>query len=443
MPDAQRWIARVRREDPPELWERSLHLARAATLDEVKDQLVALGRERGSLTSADVVEAVTEMPPDQIADALAELARRLATEGIEVIEIPSDDTDAPTDERIEVDLLRAPTNEMVRMYLKEIGKVPLLTAAQEVDLARRIEAGELCTELRSQFLSEGKPDPKRLQLATTRIREIRDHQLKALGKAEGIGRDKIAKSYRPKTEVELEDLLRRVERDGQVARRKLIEANLRLVVSIAKRYVGRGMLFLDLIQEGNLGLIRAVEKFDYSKGFKFSTFATWWIRQAITRALADQARTIRIPVHMVEPINKLVRVQRQLLQDLGRDPLPEEISKVMGIDADKVRELQKVSQEPVSLHTPIGEEEDSQLGDFIKDADAVVPVDAASFILLQEQLDTVLHTLSEREQKVIQLRFGLVDGRPRTLEEVGRAFGVTRERIRQVESKALSRLRRP
>jgi len=406
MSDAQGWIARVRREDPPELWERSLHLARAATLDEIKDQLVN-------------------------------------TEGMEIIEVLGYDADAATQVGIEVDLLRAPTDEMVPMYLKTIGKFPLLTAAQEVDLARRIEAGELCMELRSQLLSEGKPDPKRLRLAMTRIREIRDHQLKALGKAEGIGRDKISKSFRPKPEVELEDLLRRVERDGRLARRKLIEANLRLVVSIATRYVGRGMLFLDLIQEGNLGLIRAVEKFDYAKGFKFSTYATWWIRQAITSALTNQDRTIRIPVHMVETINKLVRVQRQLLQDLGRDPLPEEIGKVMGIGADKVREIQKVSQEPVSLHTPIGEEEDPRLGDFIENADADVPVDAYSFILLQEQLETVLHTLSEREQKVIQLRFGLVDGRPRTLEEVGRALGVTRERIRQVESKALSRLRHP
>jgi RNA polymerase primary sigma factor len=477
MPDAREWIAQVRREDPPELWERSLHRARATAIgangraepssvnqriggtgalsvareratdiynvDEVKEQLVVLGRERGFITSADVVEALPEITPDQVQDVLAQLTEHLNTEGIEIVEVPDDDADSATQVRIEADLLRAPTNDMVRMYLKEIGKVPLLTAAQEVDLARRIEAGELCTELQSQFLSEGRPDPKRLRLATTRVWEIRDHQLKAFGNTEGIGRDEIAKSYRPKTEVELEDLLRRVERDGQLARRKLIEANLRLVVSIAKRYVGRGMLFLHLIQEGNMGLIRAVEKFDYSKGFKFSTYATWWIRQAITRAIADQARTIRIPVHMVETINKLVRVQRGLLQDLGREPLPEEIGKVMGISGDKVREIQKVSQEPVSLHTPIGEEEDSQLGNFIEDVDAVVPVDAASFILLQEQLETVLHTLSEREQKVIQLRFGLVDGRPRTLEEVGKAFGVTRERIRQIESKALSRLRHP
>jgi RNA polymerase primary sigma factor len=414
-------------------------------VDDAKEQIVARGRERGFVTSEDLLEAVPvdDFTPEQIEEFLTQIQEHLTAEGIEVIEVPGDDTDAATQVRIEVDLLRAPTNDPVRMYLKEIGKVPLLNAAQEVDLARRIQAGELSTALQLQTDDDGKPDPRALKFMVEKVWEIRDHQVHAFGKVEGIGRDKIAKSYRPKTEDELQDFCRRVERDGQLAKKKLIEANLRLVVSIAKRYVGRGMLFLDLIQEGNLGLIRAVEKFDYDKGFKFSTYATWWIRQAITRAIADQARTIRIPVHMVETINKLVRIQRQLLQDLGREPTPEEIGKQMGIGADKVREIQKVSQEPVSLHTPIGEEEDSQLGDFIEDAEAVVPVDAASFILLQEQLEGVLETLSEREKKVVQLRFGLVDGHPRTLEEVGREFGVTRERIRQIESKTLSKLRHP
>jgi RNA polymerase primary sigma factor len=305
------------------------------------------------------------------------------------------------------------------MYLKEIGKVPLLTAEQEVDLAMRIEAGLAAEEM---LHSPKKFDAKKIaDIARPSKLEVGDD----------LSDDKAR------------ELLRRVEIDGRTAKRKLVEANLRLVVSIAKRYVGRGMLFLDLIQEGNLGLIRAVEKFDYSKGFKFSTYATWWIRQAITRAIADQARTIRIPVHMVETINKLIRIQRQLLQDLGREPLAEEIGEQMELSPDKVREILKVSQEPVSLETPIGEEEDSHLGDFIEDSDAVVPLDAASFILLQEQLESVLHTLSDREKKVIQLRFGLVDGTPRTLEEVGKEFGVTRERIRQIESKTLSKLRHP
>ncbi len=414
-------------------------------LEEAKESITARGRERGFVTSEDLLEAVPvdDFTPEQIEEFLTQVEEHLRGEGIEVIEVPGEEADPVAQRQIDVDLLKAPTNDPVRMYLKEIGKVPLLTAAQEVDLARRIEAGEFATELRELVETDDKVDQKRLRIVVESVIAIRDHQVEKFGKVEGIGRDRISKSYKPKSREELDDFLRRVERDGQLAKRKLIEANLRLVVSIAKRYVGRGMLFLDLIQEGNLGLIRAVEKFDYSKGYKFSTYATWWIRQAITRAIADQARTIRIPVHMVETINKLVRIQRQLLQDLGREPSPEEIGRQMGIPADKVREILKVSQEPVSLETPIGEEEDSHLGDFIEDSDAVVPVDAASFILLQEQLEAVLHTLSEREKKVIQLRFGLLDGHPRTLEEVGREFGVTRERIRQIESKTLSKLRHP
>jgi RNA polymerase primary sigma factor len=372
-------------------------LPREAQVDEVKD-LITKGKEQGFLTSDDIGSALAaaELPPEST-DAVLQL---LTEEGIELLDTGEDEDEADggrrrADEEI---ALKAPTNDPVRMYLKEIGKVPLLTAEEEVDLAKRIEAGLFASE----------------KLATSK---------------------KIADKMRRDLEW--------IERDGQLAKKKLVEANLRLVVSIAKRYVGRGMLFLDLIQEGNLGLIRAVEKFDYTKGYKFSTYATWWIRQAITRAIADQARTIRIPVHMVETINKLIRIQRQLLQDLGREPSPEEIAKEMDLTPDKVREILKVSQEPVSLETPIGEEEDSHLGDFIEDSDAVVPVDAASFILLQEQLDSVLHTLSDREKKVIQLRFGLTDGHPRTLEEVGREFGVTRERIRQIESKTLSKLRHP
>ena len=294
------------------------------------------------------------------------------------------------------------TGDPVRMYLKEIGNVPLLTAAEEIDLAMKMEAGIEATEQLEKAEDEGIELERRERRRLTRIEQV-----------------------------------------GLDAKQQIVEANLRLVVSIAKRYVGRGMLFLDLIQEGNLGLIRAVEKFDYTKGFKFSTYATWWIRQAITRAIADQARTIRIPVHMVETINKLVRIQRQLLQELGREPTPEEIGKEMGLPAERVREIQKISQEPVSLETPIGEEEDSQLGDFIEDDAAVVPPDAASFSMLQEQLSKVLDGLAERERKVISLRFGLEDGHPRTLEEVGREFGVTRERIRQIESKTLAKLRHP
>lgn len=322
-----------------------------------------------------------------------------------------DDEDEVEVEKIDLSVPEGVSVEdPVRMYLKEIGKVPLLSADEEIELAQKMEAGSVAVE--------------KIPLLKERLAETGDEQEKE------------------EIQVEIKALQLDVDR-GSDAKKRLAEANLRLVVSIAKRYVGRGMLFLDLIQEGNLGLIKAVEKFDYRKGYKFSTYATWWIRQAITRAIADQARTIRIPVHMVETINKLIRVSRQLLQELGREPTPEEIAEEMKMPVERVREILKISQEPVSLETPIGEEEDSHLGDFIKDDNVPVPADAAAFTLLKEQLEEVLGTLTEREQKVLTLRFGLEDGRARTLEEVGKEFNVTRERIRQIEAKALRKLRHP
>lgn len=322
-----------------------------------------------------------------------------------------DDEDEVEVEKIDLSVPEGVSVEdPVRMYLKEIGKVPLLSADEEIELAQKMEAGSVAVE--------------KIPLLKERLAETGDEQEKE------------------EIQAEIKALQLDVDR-GSDAKKRLAEANLRLVVSIAKRYVGRGMLFLDLIQEGNLGLIKAVEKFDYRKGYKFSTYATWWIRKAITRAIADQARTIRIPVHMVETINKLIRVSRQLLQELGREPTPEEIAEEMKMPVERVREILKISQEPVSLETPIGEEEDSHLGDFIKDDNVPVPADAATFTLLKEQLEEVLGTLTEREQKVLTLRFGLEDGRARTLEEVGKEFNVTRERIRQIEAKALRKLRHP
>ena len=344
----------------------------------------------------------------------------LEKNGIDVLKISNDDDvddDIILDDEDEVEVekidLSVPegvsVEDPVRMYLKEIGKVPLLSADEEIELAQNMEDGAVATE---------------------KINVLK-------GRIDGASEEEKAE-----IKEEIKTLQRDVDK-GADAKKRLAEANLRLVVSIAKRYVGRGMLFLDLIQEGNLGLIKAVEKFDYKKGYKFSTYATWWIRQAITRAIADQARTIRIPVHMVETINKLIRVSRQLLQELGREPSPEEIAKEMSMPVERVREILKISQEPVSLETPIGEEEDSHLGDFIKDDNVPVPADAAAFTLLKEQLEEVLGTLTEREQKVLTLRFGLEDGRARTLEEVGKEFNVTRERIRQIEAKALRKLRHP
>jgi RNA polymerase primary sigma factor len=351
---------------------------------------------------ADVMVALdrADLPPEAIDAAV----RALTDEGVDVLDVPQEDDTFTEAEIRQAERVasadggrRAATSDLVRIYLREIGRVPLLTAEDEVELAKTIEAGLFAEEK----LGGGFP----------MLGAIHSDLVLLVG-------------------------------EGVRAKQRLIEANLRLVVSIAKRYIGRGLVFLDLIQEGNLGLIRAVEKFDYTRGYKFSTYATWWIRQAITRAIADQARTIRVPVHMVETINKLARVQRQLHQELGREASTDEIAAEMGLEPERVAEIQQIAQEPVSLQSPIGEEE-SDLGDFIEDADAVVPIEAAAFIMLQDQLERVLDQLAEREQRIIQLRFGLTDGHPRTLEEVGREFGVTRERIRQIESKTLAKLRHP
>ena len=368
---------------------------------DIKRELIEKGKKKGVLTFKEISDAFEdiEVTPEEI-ERLYDIFEK---ESIELVEDLDKELEEIEVSKEELEDLSVPEginiDDHVKMYLKEIGKVNLLTPEEELSLAKRMADGETAKE-----------------------------QLEEIG--EEIDED---------TKKQIDLLIA----DGEKAKKSLAEANLRLVVSIAKRYVGRGMLFLDLIQEGNLGLIKAVDKFDYTKGFKFSTYATWWIRQAITRAIADQARTIRIPVHMVETINKLVRVSRQLVQELGREPTPEELAKELNMPVDKVREISKISQEPVSLETPIGEEEDSHLGDFIPDEDAPAPSEAASFVLLKEQLGAVLETLSEREAKVLRLRFGLDDGRARTLEEVGKEFDVTRERIRQIEAKALRKLRHP
>ena len=385
----------------------------------LKDLLALAKKKKNMLEYQEISDFFADMQLE--AEQFDKILDFLEANNIDVLRITDDDSDdeilldVDDEDEIEVEKidLSVPDGvsieDPVRMYLKEIGKVPLLSAEEEIELAKNMEAGAVAKE----------------KIAILKSRE------------ENATEEELA---------EIKEEIKNLQKDldaGDEAKKRLAEANLRLVVSIAKRYVGRGMLFLDLIQEGNLGLIKAVEKFDYRKGYKFSTYATWWIRQAITRAIADQARTIRIPVHMVETINKLIRVSRQLLQELGREPSPEEIAAEMNMPGERVREILKISQEPVSLETPIGEEEDSHLGDFIQDDNVPVPADAAAFTLLKEQLEEVLGTLTEREQKVLTLRFGLEDGRARTLEEVGKEFNVTRERIRQIEAKALRKLRHP
>ena len=363
-----------------------------ADLNDLGDDVVAADIEADDTDTETAAETAPEAEPEE---APAPAAEKKPTSEDESFVIGDDEEDAPAQQIAAA----GATADPVKDYLKQIGKVPLLNAEQEVELAKRIEAGLFAEE--------------KLALERTVL------------------------------EFQVLDDLEWIAEDGRRAKNHLLEANLRLVVSLAKRYTGRGMLFLDLIQEGNLGLIRAVEKFDYTKGYKFSTYATWWIRQAITRAMADQARTIRIPVHMVEVINKLARVQRQMLQDLGREPTPEELAKELDMTPEKVVEVQKYGREPISLHTPLGEDGDSEFGDLIEDSEAIVPADAVSFTLLQEQLHSVLDTLSEREAGVVSMRFGLTDGQPKTLDEIGKVYGVTRERIRQIESKTMSKLRHP
>ena len=395
----------------------SLPAAALVAKNEKLKELLIKGKKKGKLDAGELSEVLDAMDleseqMDSIYDSLEALGIEVDAEGF-LADLPDEDGEPAMEEiaEIEEEELVDPNtlvdsfniDDPVRMYLKEIGKVPLLTADQEVELATVMSAGREAQERLAQAAEEG---------------------------AEPIPEDELAS-------------LKKQVKAGEKAKQQLAEANLRLVVSIAKRYVGRGMLFLDLIQEGNLGLIKAVEKFDYTKGYKFSTYATWWIRQAITRAIADQARTIRIPVHMVETINKVKKVSSQLLHEMGHDPSAEEIAERLEMPVDKVREIMRVAQEPVSLETPIGEEEDSHLGDFIPDDDAPIPAEAASQTLLKEQLADVLKTLTPREEKVLRLRFGLEDGRPRTLEEVGKEFNVTRERIRQIEAKALRKLRHP
>jgi RNA polymerase primary sigma factor len=399
--------------------------------------MAARGRERGFVTSKDLFQGLGVEDPstEQVAGFLTNVQgyqRKEASEG---------EGEEPRGIRRGRDDLPAP--DPVRLYLEEIGRVPLLTAAQEVDLAMRIEAGGCAAELLASIDSSNRVDRERLRLVVHSVLRIRKHQLDSMNNLQwgGIGLEKLTRAYLPRARQEALQFLRRVENDGRIARKGLIEANLRLVVSIAKRYTVHGMTFLDLAQEGNLGLIRAVEKFDHTRGYKFSTYAVWWIRQAITRAIADQSRTIRIPVHMSELINKLARTERDLTQDLGREPQAEEIGRFLGMSAERVRAVLEISRDPLSLETPRGETEDSHLGDFIEEDDSVTPQEAASFIMLKEQLESVLLTLSSREKKIIQLRFGLLDGHPRTLDEVGRELHLTRERIRQIAAETLSKLR--